>query len=307
MYNRLRRRITLVLTALLVLAAAALVAETLRKADSEPVIRLLISAEGSVVELPLEEYLVGVVLAEMPASFNFEALKAQAVCARTYTLNRLFSPSGHNQPAEVCDDINHCQAYTTPAAYLESHPENEWAVQKVRQAVAVTRGEVITVDGELIEPVYHSTCGGHTEDSQAVWGYEHDYLQGVPCLWDGDSPHYRKTLNISIEEFRRLLGLDSKIPLPTARVESTANGTVEKIAWGDNKLTGYQVRRALNLPSAKFTLTFGEETVAVTTVGSGHGVGLCQYGANGLAEEGKDYRQILHHYYRGITLYRVSY
>ena len=145
MYNRLRRRITLVLTALLVLAAAALVAETLRKADSEPVIRLLISAEGSVVELPLEEYLVGVVLAEMPASFNFEALKAQAVCARTYTLNRLFSPSGHNQPAEVCDDINHCQAYIAPAAYLTCYPDNRWAVQKVRKAVRMCCWMIRTV------------------------------------------------------------------------------------------------------------------------------------------------------------------
>ncbi len=303
-----RKRRAFVLMVLLLLVVAAIKADTMRKNTLEPEIRLFVSADGSVIELPMEEYLVGVVLAEMPASFNLEALKAQAVCARTYTLKKYFSPSsGHCLQAVVCDDINHCQAYTAPAAYLKCYPDNKWAVQKVRKAVAVTRGEVITLDGELIEPVYHSTCGGHTEDSQAVWGYKHEYLKGVPCLWDSGSPYYRKTLTISIEEFRRLLGLNSKTPLLSGRVESTRNGTVEKIAWGNTKLSGHQVRQALKLPSAKFTITVSDETVAVTTVGSGHGVGLCQYGANGLAEEGKNYRQILHHYYQGITLYRVRY
>jgi stage II sporulation protein D len=270
-------------------------------------IRLLQTGERTIIDLPIEEYLVGVVLAEMPAGFELEALKAQAVCARTYTLKRHFRHTGHEQEASVCDDINHCQAYVAPAAYLERYPDNEWAVQKVRRAVLATRGVVITLRGELVEPVYHSTCGGHTEDSSAVWGYRHDYLQGVPCLWDSGSPHYCNTLNISMAEFQRLLGLDQKKPLVIGWVESTKNGTVEKIAWGNTIMSGHQVRQALKLPSAKFNITVNDETVAVTTVGSGHGVGLCQYGANGLAEEGKNYRQILHHYYQGITLYRVRY
>jgi len=304
----LRKRTALVLAMLLVLVVAAIKADTIRRNSMEPEIRLFISADGSVIELPLEEYLVGVVLAEMPASFDLEALKAQAVCARTYTLKKYFSPvSGHLLQAVVCDDINHCQAYIAPAAYLTCYPDNRWAVQKVRKAVADTRGEVITLDGELIEPVYHSTCGGHTEDSEAVWGFKHDYLKGVPCLWDSGSPYYRKTLNISIEEFRRLLGLNPKTQLQSSRVESTQNGTVERIAWGNTKLSGREVRQALNLPSAKFTISVNDETVAVTTMGNGHGVGLCQYGANGLAKEGENYKHILHHYYQGITLYRVRY
>ncbi|MGE5543505.1 MAG: stage II sporulation protein D [Bacillota bacterium] len=304
----MRKQIVSILAVLLILTTITVIIDTCRKKNQYGfMIRLLLKADGSIVELPIEEYLVGVVLAEMPASFDTEALKAQAVCARTYTFKKHFSKAGHEPHASVCDDIEHCQAYVTPAAYLKRCPDNDWAVHKVRQAVMATRGEVVTLNGELVEPVYHSTCGGHTESSQTVWGHEHEYLQGVPCLWDSGSPHYRRTFNISIEEFQRLLGLDPATPLIPQHLESTENGTVEEVTWGNTVMNGQQVREALKLPSAKFTIAVDDETVAVTTMGNGHGVGLCQYGANGLAKQGKNYRQILHYYYKGITLYRVYY
>lgn len=299
---------TAVLVLLLILAAVIVITDTFQKiSQGELMIRLMRTADRSIVDLPIEEYLVGVVLAEMPAGFELEALKAQAVCARTYTLNKHFSNTGHEQKACVCDDINHCQAYVTPAAYLKRHPDNKWAIHKIRHAVLATRGEVITSKGKLVEPVYHSTCGGHTESSQTVWGHKHSHLQGVPCLWDSGSPHYRKTLNVSKEEFQSLLNLGPETPLSPQRLESSASGTIEKIAWGDNLMNGQEVRQALKLPSAKFTIAVNDKTVAITTTGNGHGVGLCQYGANGLAKQGKDYQQILHYYFQGINLYRVHY
>lgn len=304
----MRKQKTAVLVLLVILATVIIIIDILQKtSQGELMIRLVQTADRSIVDLPIEEYLVGVVLAEMPASFELEALKAQAVCARTYTLKKHFSNTGHEQKASVCDDINHCQAYVTTAAYLKRHADNKWAIHKVRRAVLATRGEVITFQGELVEPVYHSTCGGHTESSQTVWGHEHSHLQGVPCLWDSGSPHYRKTLNVSSEEFQRLLNLGPETPLIPQRLESSANGAIEKIAWGNNLMNGQEVRQALKLPSAKFTIAVNDETVAITTMGNGHGVGLCQYGANGLAKQGKDYQQILHYYYQGINLYRVHY
>ena len=296
------------MTVLLILAAITVIISMLQRSfQGELMIRLLLTCERAVVDLPMEDYLVGVVLAEMPASFESEALKAQAVCARTYTLKKHFSNTGHELHASICDDISHCQAYIAPSTYLKRHPDNKWAIKKVQQAVLATRGEVITLEGELVEPVYHSTCGGHTESSHTVWGNEHGYLQGVSCLWDRSSPYYRKTLNISREAFQRALNLDPQTPLIPRRQQATENGTVKEIAWGNTIMNGQQVRQALKLPSAKFAIAVTDETVAITTMGNGHGVGLCQYGANGLAQRGKNYRQILHHYYQGISLYKVSY
>ncbi|MGI6551241.1 MAG: stage II sporulation protein D [Syntrophomonadales bacterium] len=308
MRGRTGGRFGLILVALSILIGVIVVIETKPgKWQDELMISLLLSADRTTQDISLEDYLVGVVLAEMPASFEFEALKAQAVCARTYTLKKYFSTSGHEGEATICDNPKHCQAFVTPEDYLKRYPDNKWAVNKVIRAVMDTRGEVITLNGQLIEPVYHSTCGGHTESSQTVWGHEHCYLQGVPCLWDSSSPYYRKVLNIPIEEFQRNLNLDPATPPIPRKLESNENGTVAQIAWGKTIMNGQQVRRALDLPSAKFTIDIDGDEVAVTTMGNGHGVGLCQYGANGLAKEGKNYQMILHYYYQDIALYRVDY
>ncbi len=278
-----------------------------RNSEADFMIKLFLCESQSTIDIPLDDYVVGVVLAEMPGSFEIEALKAQAICARTYTLNKHFSASGHKSEAAVCDNFRHCQDFITPSDYLDCHPDCEWVVTKVQQAVEATRGEVITLDGELIEPVYHSTCGGHTESSQIVWGYDYCYLQGVPCPWDSESPYHCKVQNISIMEFRKALNLLPGCSVIPQRMRSTENGTVAQIVWGQLNMTGQEVREALKLPSARFSIDMEGDNVVVTTSGNGHGVGLCQYGANGMAERGKNYQQILHYYYQGITLYKVQY
>lgn len=304
----MKKRSGLIIGMLLVLVVVTLMLSLKReKPQGDFLIRLLITSNRSVLDIPLEDYLVGVVLAEMPASFEFEALKAQAVCARTFTLKKHFSATSHETEASICDDIRHCQAFITTTAYLIRYPDHEWAVDKVRQAVLATRGEVITIEGQLVEPVYHSTCGGHTESSQTVWGHDHCYLQGVPCLWDSGSPYHRKVLNMSITEFRESLNLNPESSIIPQQMQSTENGTVAQIAWGKKIMTGQQVRQALKLPSARFTIALEGDTVAVTTTGNGHGVGLCQYGAHGMAKQGKNYQEILHYYYQAITLYKVQY
>ena len=266
--------------------------------------------------IDLEEYLVGVVLAEMPASFEIEALKAQAVAARTYTLNRSRYGGGTgcgNAPdgADICSDSTHCQAWTDPLAEVSqwSDDEKEINLNKVRQAVTETAGEVITFKGCLIEAVYHSTCGGKTESSQAIWsGGPTEYLQVVDCSYCKHSPYYRRDNLIPYERISEALLHDPAIPvaafheLPLEVVEVTAGGRVGKFRISDIIYEGKEIRRLLELPSTAFSWKMHEDGLLFQTRGHGHGVGLCQYGADGAAAEGLKYRQIIAMYYPGTTI-----
>ncbi|NLB17702.1 MAG: stage II sporulation protein D [Syntrophomonadaceae bacterium] len=279
----------------------------LSREKPEVTIKLLLTEESVTVSLPFEEYVTGVVLAEMPASFEIEALKAQAVCARTFIMRRYFSPANHLDHANICDDIGHCQAYISIKDYLAAHPECKWAVDRVKQAVTETRGQVITFQGQLIEPVYHSTCGGHTENSLSVWGNDHPYLRGVKCHWDSKSPYYHQEILMSLSKFRQLLSMREGVSACPQEINTTENGTVSTIAWSNIKTTGQKVRQALRLPSARFTIAESKGLVTITTSGYGHGVGLCQYGSNGMASNGYSYQEILHYYYQGIKLYLIEF
>lgn len=269
-----------------------------------PPIKVFMKKDRKVQTIALEDYLVGVVLAEMPASFNNEALKAQAVCARTYTIRRCYSASQHPGMAAVCDDSLHCQAYIDPNSLVLNRA---WAEKKVRRAVQATRGQVITYQGELIDPVYHSTCGGHTESSQDVWGNRCPYLQGVQCLWDRSSRYYRKVFKVDKNVFCDRLKLEpGDDPIPSM-LERSENGMVKRIGWKNKSMTGTKFRELLGLPSARFTIFCRNGQVIINTIGYGHGVGMCQYGADGLAEEGKSYLEILHYYYKGVTICQIQY
>ncbi|NLV17329.1 MAG: stage II sporulation protein D [Syntrophomonadaceae bacterium] len=280
---------------------------TSTREEPEVMIKLFLTERSETVNLPLEEYVTGVVLAEMPASFETEALKAQAVCARTYTLRRYFNPADHHDQANICDDIGHCQAYISEEDYLSAHPQCYWAVDRVKRAVQATRGQVITFGGQLIDPVYHSTCGGHTENSLSVWGNDYPYLKGVKCYWDNKSPYYHRKTIMSLSKFRQLLNLREGMPARPQEIIKTENGTVSTIAWSNIKTTGAKVRQALQLPSARFTIDESNDVVTITTSGYGHGVGLCQYGSNGMALNGYSYREILHYYYQGVKLYLIEF
>ena len=258
-------------------------------------------SDGEVVQMELEEYICCVVLAEMPAEFELEALKAQAVVARTYTCRRLQDAKHEN--ANVCTDPSCCQAFVSWDEYLDSGG-TEQLVEKVRTAVTETAAEVLLYDGELIEATYFSCSGGKTEDAQAVWGTDVPYLQSVESPGEEKATHYTDTVSFSTQEFCNKLG----IPLQdtaNARIGTityTDGGGVASIELAGMTFTGTKVRQLLGLRSTAFVITWAGDTVTVTTKGFGHRVGMSQYGAEAMAVQGADYTQILSHYYLGTTL-----
>lgn len=293
-------------------------AETVYQGDTIPSsqeIVLLYHDTGKQVSLPLEVYVTGVVAAEMPSNFEPEALKAQAVIARTYALGKMAADTGssHDGGGDLCDDPGHCQAY-----YDKDALEKEWGsafgerYQKISDAVAATEGQILTYDGGLAETFYHSTCGGKTASAKEVWGEEVPYLQSVACKWDKDAPRYRETFSVALSDLPWLLG-DGSTPciavaegetvtvVPTASGESDS-GRVEAVAYAGLMFDAGDFRKALGLNSTRFTLESDGETLQVTTYGFGHGVGLCQYGANGMAQKGKTYDEILTYYYQNTKL-----
>lgn len=249
--------------------------------------------DGQVREMDMEEYLTGVVLAEMPASFEAEALKAQSVVARTYTLKVMAGGAKHG--GAVCGDYACCQAYIDPADYTGGE-EN---LEKVRSAVLSTAGQVLTYGGNLIEATYFSCSGGSTEDAVAVWGTDYPYLRATDSPGEEGAAHYTDTVTFPAAEFAGHLGI-SQVTLGTATY--TAGGGVNTISIGGKEFKGTEVRTLLGLRSTAFTISVQGETVSVTTKGFGHRVGMSQYGADAMALEGKSYEEILAHYYQGTEL-----
>ena len=270
---------------------------------------------GDRVTLPLETYVIGVVAAEMPSSFEPEALKAQAVIARSYALGKINANAGKaaNGHGDLCDDPGHCQAYYDPA-YLEKEWGADFAekYRKVTDAVTATAGQVLTYEGGLAQTFYHSTCGGKTASAKEVWGEEIPYLQSVTCKWDRDAPRYRETFSVSLSDLPWLLGDGSSPCIAVAEGETVTvvpsvagesdSGRIEAVSYAGLMFDAADFRRALGLNSTRFTLESDGETLKVTTYGFGHGVGLCQYGANGMAKDGKTYDEILSYYYKGTEL-----
>ena len=255
-----------------------------------------------VSQMELDEYLVGVVLAEMPASFEPEALKAQAVVARTYTM-RAENRGGRHSNAAVCTDPACCQAYTDPGEYL-SGGGTQANVDKIRQAVYGTHNQVLTYGGELIEAVYFSCSGGSTEDAVAVWGTDYPYLQAVSSPGEEKATHYTDTVTYTATNFEAALGRD----LPGSPNEwfgvttYTPGGWVASMEIGGRSYKGTTLRSVLGLRSTAFMISTTDSKVTITTKGYGHRVGMSQYGADAMALSGSSYREILCHYYQGVTL-----
>lgn len=260
--------------------------------------------DGSVMEMELDDYLTGVVLAEMPASFEPEALKAQAVVARTYTIRAYEGKSKHDTAA-VCTDSTCCQGYISVEDYLASGG-TQAGIDKIRTAVTATSGYVLTYEGELIEATYFSCSGGSTEDAVAVWGTDVPYLRATESPGEENAAHYTDTVTFTAEEFASALSLDLKGDPASwlGEVTYTAGGGVNTMIIGGISFKGTALRQILNLRSTAFTMTAGEDTITVTTRGYGHRVGMSQYGADAMAVTGSSYEEILAHYYQGTTLER---
>jgi len=270
--------------------------ETMPKTDLQVDVLL---QDGTVATMNLDDYLVGVVLAEMPASFETEALKAQAVVARTYTLKCAEAGVKHGS-GSVCTDYACCQAYVAEEDYTGGAD----GLEKVRTAVYSTAGEVLTYEGKLIEATYFSCSGGMTEDAVAVWGTDYPYLRSVESPGEEGAAHYSDSVYFTAEAFQSCLDKElSGSPKSWLGFTTyTAGGGVNTIRIGGEDYKGTDIRMKLGLRSTVFTMTADTNGITVETKGFGHRVGMSQYGADAMAVKGSRYEEILAHYYQGTQL-----
>ncbi len=260
------------------------------------------------IGMDLEQYIKGTVAAEMPASFDIEALRAQAVCARTYAIKKLIEGSNYPQGADLSDDINSCQAYVAleDFAITASSSGRKEMLQRVEEAVDSTRGEIMLYDSRPIDALYCSTCGGQTESAGAVWGRDLPYLRSIKCNDCKESNHYKNTITINNEVISKLVGSKGDI-LNIKILTKTPGGRPKSVNINGHKVDTVTIRKELQLDSNWIEFIPSAHTTDLKIRGYGHGVGLCQYGANGMAARGKNYQQILKRYYTGITLYKIGY
>jgi stage II sporulation protein D len=257
---------------------------------------------GQVVQMELEEYVSRVVLGELSTSFQTEAMKAQAVATRTYTLRCIEKGNKHPQGA-VCTDHRCCQAYKEPEAYLEDGG-TESGLDKLIDAVEQTRGQVLYYEDALINATYFASSGGQTEDAVAVWGAEYPYLQSVESPGEEDCGYFGNQVGFTSKEFQDKRGqsLQGKPQDWFGMVTYTDSGSVELIRIGGKLYTGVEIRRLLGLRSTMFTVEIHDDSIQFTTNGYGHRVGMSQYGADAMASGGSTYQEILAHYYQGTEL-----
>ena len=277
--------------------------------DSAYTLRVL-QKDGTVEVQTMADYLWRVVAAEMPASFEGEALRAQAVCARTYGLWKQAAKSHEADGADVCTDSSCCQAYLSPedAAQRWGKDEPVWSA-KIAGAVADTDACVLTYGGALIQAVFFSSSNGSTADAAEVWGRSLPYLTPVDSPEGDEVPNYHSTVTLSADDVRALVrdaGLGCDLSGATSTwfrdLTRSASGRVASVKLGGVELSGGAVRSLFSLRSASFDVAEENGTFTFSVTGYGHGVGMSQYGANAMAKAGSGWREILEHYYTGAEL-----
>ncbi len=268
---------------------------------------------GEVIELGLEQYIEGVVAGEMPALFHSEALKAQAIAARTYAIRKMrrFGGAGddRNLAADISNDPTRDQAWLPDERLKE-----RWGLlnyyryrSKIAEAVQATAGLILTYQGDPATPAYHSTCGGYTENSEDVWTYEVPYLRSVRCDYCGHSPHYQGTATLPLTTVITKIGLPAAakaeaVEQALAVKAKSSTGRVKLIQAGDKLMRGLEFRMLLGLATSNLTWKVTDTQIIFTTQGYGHGVGMCQYGADGMGQAGKTVNDILALYFQGAQV-----
>jgi stage II sporulation protein D len=283
--------------------------------QSTPTVPVFLSKEKRIDEIPMEAYVRGVIAAEMPVSFELEALKAQALAARTYIVRRILEKDISQVPVQgavVTDTVAH-QAYLTEDQLAAKWSGKEAAdnMEKLNRAVTETMGQIITYGGKPINAVFFSTSNGYTENSEDYWGDAVPYLKSVKSPWDEKlSPKFKETVKMPYRTFLSKLGLSGTVTASAAvsgtKVVSTTEGhRISKVRIGGKTFTGRDVREKLGLNSSQFEWKLKGANIEITTYGYGHGVGMSQYGANGMAKQGKQAEEIVRYYYKGTEITRA--
>jgi stage II sporulation protein D len=286
-------------------------------AQSQLSVHVYLTGEQRTETVPLETYVRGVVAAEMPSGFEPAALEAQAMAARTYIVRRLLEHDNSNVPvpgAEVTDTQTH-QVYRSLSDMQQLRSRNPQAWRKVDDAATNTEGRIITYQGRPIQALYFSASNGYTENSEDVFPFSLPYLRSVASPWDQQqpTPSATDTTEMPIDEFYAKLGIRSIPTLlglggtPRLKVTEWTNGKrIKSLTVGAKTFTGQEVRELLKLRSSSFSWEIKSNKIIFTTHGNGHGVGMSQWGAEGMAQSGHTAEQIVKYYYSGAEIMEVS-
>lgn len=274
-------------------------------------IQVYFTSEDRIKTMKTEDYIRGVLMAEMPAEFELEALKAQAVAARSYMAEKRKNDSKDevHPDADVCTDSSHCQAYVS-----DKDAKTKWGknaslyFKKCKNAIESTAGEIALFNNEPIKAVFHSVSGGRTENASDVWSGSVSYLKSVDSPGEEVAPKYESTAEFTMEEFKRILKAELGIEYTgnIGAVTRSEGGAVKTMEISGKSVKGTDIRKAFGLNSANFEIKFTDNAVEFSVLGYGHGVGMSQYGANHCAKQGMNYREILSKYYSGISFGRLD-
>lgn len=289
-------------------------------AESIPIV-VYDTKNGTETSMDMEEYLKGVLAAEMPAQFEIEALKAQAVAARSFAYGRLIgtykSKEGVHDPKGLCIDSTHCQAWIGKSAAMKGwgifFAARNWG--RIERAINETRGILAVYDGKIANTLFHSNSGGRTENSEEVWdGVSVPYLRSVDSSDDKYNKDYKAVVTVKTEDLAEKLRAaypDAELGRNVAKgikiLDYTTGGRVKTLKAGNINLKGTEFRSLMGLRSAKFSIEEADsDQLRITTFGYGHGVGMSQWGADALAKKGGTFDEILKFYYTGIELTTID-
>lgn len=254
-----------------------------------------VNKNNKILEVPLEEYVTGVVAGEMPASFELEALKAQALAARTYVIK-------HLEKKDIIASTTAAQVYLTKEELQKKWQNNyQKYYEKITQATTETKNQIITYDNQPIIAYYFSRSNGYTESSINVFKEERQYLNVVESKWDKDNSH---TIKIAKKEFCDKLSINCD-EIIISNIKKDNSNRIEIININNKTFTGIELRKKLSLRSTDFDIKINKEDLEITTRGYGHGVGMSQYGANFMAKDGYNYEQIIKYYYQNVEITNI--
>lgn len=272
---------------------------TVNEIKEEKVVKLLDS--NKIISLSLEDYIIGVVSCEMPASYEIEALKAQAVASRTYALEKMNYNNNYDLENSTSNQCYHDNEK------LKSKWGNNYEkyYNKISKAVNDTAGIYMTYKGNIIKAFYFSTSNGYTEDVKDVFGSTLDYLVSVESPWDKNSKNFEKTVSFNEKDFLKKLNINDKTVNKIEILNKTKSNRIYDLSINNIKFKGTTFRKLLGIRSTDFEINKKDNIIYITTKGYGHGVGLSQYGSNEMAKLGYTYKEILKHYYKNIEINNV--
>lgn len=270
--------------------------EEINNIEENKIIVTIYRSNGEIQNLELEEYLIGVVAGEMPASFNIEALKTQAIIARTYALNSI-------KNNKILTDTTSTQVYIDKSdMYYKWGKDFNKYYYKTLEAVNSTEGLYITYNGEYIDAVYFANSNGYTEDAYEVWGYDIPYLKSVESSFDINTTRYKSIVFKTYEEISNIIGFIVDNTIDIHDIIRNNSHRISSICINEKQFSGIEFRTLFNLKSTDFEISIMDDGLEITTYGYGHGVGLSQYGANGMANNGYNYEEIIKYYYQNVNI-----